>query len=557
VVDSAQGQVRSLAERLRDADDREIAALLAARGVSAGASWHDWFDAADALLSPDSVAAAVAALPRDALCDLADGTGPSRLGLTDADGAPYPQACAAVTAPQTRTPDSTPRPASDDAAAHAAERAFTSMSIMADLLVECLRTPLARVGDRLAAGERRRLAADDVVRDGDTADLVASAAASAGLLRGDDRRWLVTSAGSEWVSAATTDRWARLVEGLRDAMPDALRTREGGWIDPALWSGAYPLSAAWPDEAARWSALWELAGLSADGGETPWAVALREGRSADPTALAALLPGEVDRVFLQNDLTAISPGTLAPPLDMRLRSMAVRESHAQASTYRFTEATLSASLSAGETEASIRSFLEALSLTGVPQPLAYLLERTAARHGLVRVGIDPGSGHTVVESADAHILETIAVDQALRPLGLISDGDRLRSRADHRAVYWALSDARYPVIAVDESGTTLALGRDRLAPESEPAADRYAALIARLRESEQGDAAGAWLERELAAAVKTKATLVVSVAMPDGSTRDLTLEATGLGGGRLRGLDRGADVERTLPIRSITAARRA
>jgi len=46
----------------------------------------------------------------------------------------------------------------------------------------------------------------------------------------------------------------------------------------------------------------------------------------------------------------------------------------------------------------------------------------------------------------------------------------------------------------------------------------------------------------------------VTVGMPDGSTRDLLLEATGIGGGRLRGRDRAADVERTLPVSSIRAA---
>jgi len=51
--------------------------------------------------------------------------------------------------------------------------------------------------------------------------------------------------------------------------------------------------------------------------------------------------------------------------------------------------------------------------------------------------------------------------------------------------------------------------------------------------------------------------LVVEVAMPDGSTRELTLEATGLGGGRLRGKDRAADVERTLPVSSIRSVRPA
>ncbi len=39
----------------------------------------------------------------------------------------------------------------------------------------------------------------------------------------------------------------------------------------------------------------------------------------------------------------------------------------------------------GETASSILEFLGAVSLTGMPQPLEYLIESTATRHGLVRV----------------------------------------------------------------------------------------------------------------------------------------------------------------------------
>jgi hypothetical protein len=49
----------------------------------------------------------------------------------------------------------------------------------------------------------------------------------------------------------------------------------------------------------------------------------------------------------------------------------------------------------------------------------------------------------------------------------------------------------------------------------------------------------------------------VTVRMPDGRTRDFVLEATALSGGRLRGRDRAADVERTLPLSSIARARPA
>lgn len=556
---SAEPRIRSLAERLAAADDADLSRLFTERGVTRLAPWHDWFDAADALLTPESIEKSVSALSRDALAALASGTdagASAPLGLVDADGRPFAPVLAAIPDGITALAATTPAAASDDASAHAAERAFTAMSAMADMLIEGLRSPLPRVSGRLGANERRRLAQDGVVASPDDADLIAAAAEAAGLLRGDERRWLVTRAGADWTSSATPARWTVLAEGLRCALPDGLRSG-AGWLDPAAWGDAYPLRATWPEEAERWRALFALAGLIAADGEPPWAAPLRQGRAADPSGLLALLPHEVDQVFLQNDLTAISPGTLAPPLDMRLRAIAVRESHAQASSYRFTQASVSAGLASGETAESIREFLGEISLTGVPQPLEYLVERTARRHGLVRVSLDPSTGHTVVSSPDRHVLETISVDQSVRALGLVTDGALLRTRADRRAVYWGLLDARYPVVAIDDAGDVIAMSRDRVAPDDDEADERYAALIARLRAAESGDADAAWLERELGAAVKAKASLIVAVTMPDGSTRELTLEATGLGGGRLRGLDRDADVERTLPVKSIAGVRRA
>ncbi|GAA3657940.1 helicase-associated domain-containing protein [Microbacterium marinilacus] len=556
---------RALAERLATADDREIADLLLRRRVSGGSGWHDFFDAAEALLAPEAVARAVSELPRDALAALAEGTGPERLGLTDPHGTPYAQVRAALggVAPLP-TPASTPPRAGEAAAAHAAERAFTTTSALADLLLMALRTPLSRVGTgAVGAADRRRMAQEEIVRDADDADDLVALAEAAELLTVSDRHWLVSAAGAEWVRESTGERWARVAAGLRSALPDGVRSPSGGWIDPALWDDAYPLDETWPERASRWRRLLRLAGLAAEGdgagrdAEPAWATPVREGGSPDPGLLVALLPREVDKVFLQNDLTAISPGPLAPALDVRLQSMAARESHAQASTYRFTEASIAGALSAGETADDILGFLSELSLTGVPQPLAYLVQRIAERHGLVRVSVEPDNGHTVVSSRDHALLQTIAVDQALRALGLVPDGRLLRTRASRDAVYWALADARYPVVALDEEGGSETLDRGRVArePAPEDARSRYAALIDRMREAHGTDADAAWLERELETAVRTKSLLEVTVALPDGSARTFTLEATGLGGGRLRGRDRGADVERTLPVKSITGVR--
>lgn len=556
---------RALAERLAAAGDQELASLFTRRRIPASAGWHDFFDAAEALLAPDSVARAVSTLPRDALAALAAGSGPELLGFTDPDGAPYAEVRAALgDASPTPTPASTPVPADELATAHAAERAFTTTTALADLVLLTLRVPLSRVGSgAVGAVDRRRMAQEEIVRDADDADDLVALAEAAGLLAVAERSWLVSPAGAAWVREATGERWSRLAVALRDALPEGLRTPTGGWIDPTLWDDAYPLDPAWPARAARWRTLLRLAGLVTEGAgaawdaEPAWTAPLREGGDPDVASLVALLPHEVDKVFLQNDLTAISPGPLAPELDVRLQSMAARESHAQASTYRFTEATLAGALSTGETAEGILAFLSELSLTGVPQPLEYLVQRIAERHGLIRVSLDQGTGQTIVSSRDHALLETLAVDQSLRALGLVPDGRMLRTRAARDAVYWALADARYPVVALDDEGGAETLDRRRVAPHTgqiDPVA-RYAPLLERLRGAHGGDADAAWLERELETAVRTKSLLEVDVALPDGSSRTFTLEATGLGGGRLRGRDRGADVERTLPVKSIVAVR--
>ncbi|WP_368732647.1 helicase-associated domain-containing protein [Microbacterium sp. ZXX196] len=551
---------RLIAERLRAADDRELEALFAERHVlAASGAWRDFFDAAEWLLLPEHVANALSVLPRDAVWRLASGEPLTTLALTDEAGLALPAVARALggTSP-TPTPGQEPPAATGAAAEHAAERAFTTITALADILLRALGAPLARVGTgALSATERRRLVDEQIVAAPGEADALVRLAGATGLLRGHDRVFGVTAAGAAWIEHSTPERWAVLAARLRDALPDGLRRGEG-WIDPALWPDAYPLDDAWPDKARGWLEFARLVGVVADGDpptEPAWAAPLRRGGAPDTAALAEFLPHEVDRVYLQNDLTAISPGPLAPALDVRLRRMARRESHAQASSYRFSEPSLTEALGTGETAASMRAFLEEISLTGVPQPLAYLLDRIADRHGLVRVSSDPERGHTVVTSTDPHLLRTLGVDQSLQSLGLVHEGERLRTAAAADTVFWALADARYPAVRVDAAGDPLPRDRRRVLPDPARPADA-AALIERLREGHAADGDAAWLERELEAAVKDRATLAVEVNMPDGSVREMRLDATGLGGGRLRGRDAGADVERTLPVSLIRSARR-
>lgn len=581
---------RSLAHDLLQRDDASLVALLVARGVSPTVTWSDAFDAAEALLesaSAERAVVTVTAVEADALAAAIRGAEPEAIAagavrdalyaraLVDADGIPYPaiadavrgqaptDAAAAAPAPGTGS-DAVPATDADAAAsrdAAAAEQAFASSGSLSDILHTALAAPLSRIGTgALGATERRRLIESGAVGDADAADELVEIAARAGLLAGQDRHWLVTAAGVQWLRTGTVARWTEVATALRAHLPAAVRTSAGGWLSLDRWAGAHPFDPTWPQRAHSEAALLRRWGMVAPDGEAPrWAAPLAAGSAVDTDALQMLLPTEVDRVYLQNDLTAIAPGPLQPQLDVRLRSMARRESRAQASTYRFTPDTLADALTAGETAETLRAFLEELSLTGLPQPLAYEIERTARRHGTLRVGPD-WQGRTRVTSDDEALLRTIAVDQALRPLGLVRDGADLVSRSGADTAFWMLADARYPVVAVDADGARRRLDRHRLADEPPAASDPlavYGPLLARLRAAQGSDAEAAWLGRELEQAVRARATIVVAVRLPDGTAREFTIEATGLGGGRLRGLDKMVDVERTLPVSSISGIRPA
>ncbi|KAA9107496.1 helicase-associated domain-containing protein [Microbacterium rhizomatis] len=565
---------RALAIRLAGLSDERLASVFALRGVTAGVPWRDFFDAADALLDAASIDRALQKLPRTALAALArDGVVPGSVAprlearaLAADGGLPYGAVTARARAVATANPDAVrplegfqpPPRAGDAAAAAAAERAFTTVAALADVLLACLHAPFTRTGTgAVSAADRRRLVESGALTTPEDLDDLVAAAAAAGLVRAAEREWVGTTAAENWLQLPTPERWRAIAEGLRSELPEPLRTAEGGYMPPSAWETAFPLDPEWPDRVARLLRIarhWTL--LTPEGAEPAWATDLREGRHPDIASLARHLPAEIDRVYLQADLTAIAPGPLAPALDLRLRSIAHRESRAQASTYRFSVDSLGAGMTEGESAESVREFLSAISLTGIPQPLDYLISSTAARHGRVTVRTDAATGRTRVESDDHALRDTIAVDQALRPLGLILDGDALSSRVARDAVYWSLVDARYPVVAFDDDGSPASLRRGRPAgPPPRSADDVYARLITTLRASEGGDEDAAWLGRELDQAVRARSIIEVAVRLPDGTERTFTLEASGLGGGRLRGRDRGADIERTLPVSSIVSVR--
>jgi hypothetical protein len=203
-----------------------------------------------------------------------------------------------------------------------------------------------------------------------------------------------------------------------------------------------------------------------------------------------------------------------------------------------------------------------VSLTGVPQPVEYLVSEASSRYGRLRAGTatpeDELNGiRSYVRSDDDGLLSTLAVDHSLSSLGLQPDGSgRLTSRFPFDTLFWMISDARYPVVAERASGATYAPVRTRPARRPVPATSSpYVDLVARLRESGHApsDAPEAWISRQLDVAIKAKTPLAVSVGMPDDKTIVFLVTPLSLAAGRLRAIDEKAGVERTLPLRNITA----
>lgn len=130
--------------------------------------------------------------------------------------------------------------------------------------------------------------------------------------------------------------------------------------------------------------------------------------------LAPLLPEPVDHVLLQADLTAVAPGPLHRPLADALGVLADIESKGGATVYRFTPASVRRALDAGRSAAELQEFLTAHSRTPVPQPLAYLIDDVARKHGRLRIG----AATAYVRCDDDALLSEILADRRAATLRL-------------------------------------------------------------------------------------------------------------------------------------------
>ncbi|WP_167052474.1 helicase-associated domain-containing protein [Salinibacterium sp. ZJ77] len=615
---AASSSALAFAAWLRTLDDGALTQLLRSRPVREQ-SIRDVFDLAESLLEPASVQGALEHLDRPTLAVLvaggrlaAAGERPdaariaARLDLPSTDvegalailralalvddadggGAPWaPVVDQLESWPERELPspdellDLTP-PVSLEVVAGAdhakadraaADRAFAVVVAVGEL-VGALESEPARLLQRggTALPDWRRLLAATSSTDAELHDLFGIATA-AQLVVADGAAWRPTARAADWRDLPRVDRWAALAGAWFEKLPEELRSHlrvrtharwGAGLLEFLDW--LYPAGGAWLEEnATRAIRAAEALGVIGDGvPSTPGSTLLAEGPDAAAAAVAALFPADVRQVYIQHDLSLIAPGPLASDIDVRVREFADVEAVGMASSYRVTSASVTRALTAGTTIDSLRDFLAEISLTGIPQPLDYLLSEAAARFGSLRVGAERGDAepfaHAYVRGDDPSLIGQLAIDQALAPLGLRRSGDhRVVTRFDAETLYWALVDARYPVVFEDEAGVIRHMRRrvtERERPSGE-APDAVAALVERLRAAaaeQPAESGAAWNARQLELAIRNKLEVRVTVRMPDDSEVTYMLEPAGLAGGRLRARDRRADIERTLPLSHIT-----
>jgi hypothetical protein len=351
------------------------------------------------------------------------------------------------------------------------------------------------------------------------AGFVVECAAAAGLVAaGAGLRLLPTSVYDRWVAFDAARRWRDLAEAwlgvprhiglatepgahvlgpeadaqtapvLREQLLQLLTTCGRGcvpdlaeleaalaWRRPRLTRIGSNLATvlAWTWREAAWL------GLTALGAVSSYSEVLPDPSSPMPARLADLFPAPVHTVVIQSDLTAVAAGPLEPAIAADLRLLADQESRGGGGVFRFSATSLRRGFDAGWSAQQIGDWLSQHSTTGVPQPLAYLIDDLARQYGSIRVGpalsyvrtLDDAQAAALLAHPDATLLQLRSVAPGL-----------LVSSADPYDVVEFLRGLGHTPSAEDESGravTTPARMRAPAPPRRDSAAGSSAAEVGR------------------------------------------------------------------------------
>ena len=175
------------------------------------------------------------------------------------------------------------------------------------------------------------------------------------------------------------------------------------WLSPQRHNAEF---IEWSLREAEWL------GLTGQGAISSFAVAILEGN--EKLGVEDALPKPIDHILIQADNSAIAPGPLTLELANMIGTIADIESRGGATVYRFSEGSIRRGLDHGQTGDQIKDFLKKTSKTPMPQPLEYLINDVAKRHGRLRVG----HANCYLRCEDEGVIQQIMHDKRCEPLRL-------------------------------------------------------------------------------------------------------------------------------------------
>ncbi|WP_223775315.1 helicase C-terminal domain-containing protein [Streptomyces sp. 135] len=359
-------------------------------------------------------------------------------------------------------------------------------------------------------------------------------------------------------------RWERPSPAAQD-----LRSRIAGWtLNEAELLGVTGRGAL----STHGRALLGVDDTEAPGGDAPARAA------AASRHLAPLLPQPLDHVLLQADLTAVAPGPLERPLAEALAVLADVESKGGATVYRFTPGSVRRALDAGQSASDLHAFLAAHSRTPVPQPLAYLIDDVARRHGHLRIG----AASAYVRCDDEALLNEILADKRSQGLRLRRLAPTvLAAQADPGALLEGLRSMGFAPAAESAEGDVLITRAHahrtppRSAPEPVPEGPPVpddTLIAAAVRAIRAGDLASTAPRKEvhetpsgslprttsaetlatMQAAVMTGEAVWIGYVNAEGAASQRVIAPVRVEGGFVTAYDHTADEVRTFPLHRIT-----
>ncbi|MFI6148227.1 helicase-associated domain-containing protein [Streptomyces sp. NPDC051109] len=509
--------------------------------------------------------------------------------------------------------------------ANAAGQALAALATVEELVKswEHAGPPVLRAGGLSVRDLKRTAATLDATEP--VAAFWIELAYAAGLLASDgeaDERYAPTPAFDDWVELPPAERWSALARAWLPATRTAglvgdqdAKGRTLAALGPDLDRSAAPevrrrvleLLAALPEGAsadadallarldwerpvrgasalrarlARWTLTEaEVLGVTGRGALAAHGRALLEHRDPAPL-LAPLFPEPVDHVLLQADLTAVAPGPLRRALGDVLAVLADVESKGGATVYRFTPGSVRRALDSGRTASDLHAFLAEHSITPVPQPLAYLIDDVARRHGHLRVGV----ASSYVRCDDDGMLNEILADRRSAGLGLRRLAPTvLAAQAEPGALLDGLRTMGYAPAAESLTGDVVVARADARrtparsapvpVPDGPPVPDETL-LGAAVRAIRAGDLAATAVRKEPAAAAvvpgelprtsaaETLATVQaaaltgsavwIGYVNADGAASQRVIAPVRVEGGFVTGYDHTADEVRTYALHRIT-----